>query len=117
VPLMSRGGSTKFVMFAGQRGVRRNAVIAEATVLLTSLRPNAGAPGLFAGIVGRVHICYCERALTVDLDHSVLWRPRVMVHVRRRFTKTSSAELDTVLLIELVTHSDMELAGNDSHVF
>jgi hypothetical protein len=49
----------------------RNAVMAEATVLLTSLRPDAGAPGLFAGIVGRVHICDRERALTVDLDHGV----------------------------------------------
>ena len=36
-----------------------------------SLRPDAGAPGLFAGIVGRVHICDRERALTVDLDHGV----------------------------------------------
>jgi hypothetical protein len=72
VPLMSRGGSIKFVMFASLRGVRGNAVMAEGTVLLTNLRPVAGAPGLFAGIVGRVHICYRERALTVDLDHGVL---------------------------------------------
>jgi len=40
-----------------------------------------------------------------------------MVHVRRRFTKTANAEFDPLLPIKFVTHSDMELAGNNGHVF
>ena len=35
-----------------------------------------------------------------------------MVHVRRCFSKTPSAEFDPLLFIKLVTYSDMERAGN-----
>ena len=40
-----------------------------------------------------------------------------MVHVRRRFTKTANAEFGALLPIKFVTHSDMELARNNGHVF
>src|SRR5437660_106765 len=72
--------------------------------------------GLFAWVVGRIHVGECEGTLTVHLHDGLLRSPGVVIHVRRRFTKTSRAKFDPLLFVKLVTHSDMEFARDDRHV-
>src|SRR5580698_4031984 len=92
------------------RGARRSGFSSVLCSNWTLLR-------LLAWIVSRIHIGDRERTLAVYLHHGLLRCPSIVIRVRRRFTKTSSAEFGSLFLVKFVPHADMELAGNNGHVF
>src|SRR3984957_21286996 len=72
---------------------------------------------LLTRIVSGINICNRERPLTVYLDNRWTACPSIVVHFLGGLAVTTCRQFDTVFLIKLVAHSEMKIAGYDSHVF
>src|SRR5229473_8413875 len=71
----------------------------------------------FARIVRGIYVRDGEGALTVDLNDGLARSPGVVIHLGRRLGKSAGPQRHAFLLVELVSHTDVERARKHRDVF
>src|SRR5437879_6075175 len=112
LPVRSRPTRARSATWTGCPSPR---AIAETSARLDRRGPARAL--FFARIVRGIYVGDGEGALTVDLDDGLARSPGIVIHLGCRLGKSAGPQRHALLLVELVSHTDVERARKHRDVF